>query len=343
MKAQWGSSLCIFIFSVYQLANAQSTDITTEVNKDGDGSIEVTVEYIYRRTVTSIRPPIPASARDRDEYFPPSWSDDPEEITAKIPYLWGSSRTGSTGSWGAFSTPKPIEVAASGSSDRILPGAVTTTGNAVVDAKVNDEERALRTAIMSGIGEVQIEVPLVEEEVIFCSFTIIPSVSVNSENPTRLNVTGAVLDFQWYANEDNIPSGYIRVLDGDEWINTGIYFGLEPGGKAKVPKTLTLRLDSEAGIWDLYLDLYIYEILWLADLDYVAGENNIIITLGSEFYTTLGNLRITKSNPLFEDVNKDGLPDSFEREHGYTPTTNNRQALIPGGTETLLEYYLNMQ
>ena len=46
MKAQWGSILCIFIFSVYQLANAQSTDITTEVNKDGDGSIEVTVEYI---------------------------------------------------------------------------------------------------------------------------------------------------------------------------------------------------------------------------------------------------------------------------------------------------------
>ena len=93
MKAQWGSSLCIFIFSVYQLANAQSTDITTEVNEDGDG-----IEYIYRRTVTSIRPPIPASARDRDEYFPPSWSDDPEEITAKIPYLWASYRTGSTGS-----------------------------------------------------------------------------------------------------------------------------------------------------------------------------------------------------------------------------------------------------
>ena len=71
MKAQWGSSLCIFIFSVYQLANAQSTDITTEVNKDGDGSIEVAVEYIYRRTVTSIRPPIPASARAGTNTFLP--------------------------------------------------------------------------------------------------------------------------------------------------------------------------------------------------------------------------------------------------------------------------------
>ena len=338
MIAQWGSILCIFIFSVYQLANAQSTDITAEGNEDGDGIIEATVEYIYRRTVTSIRPPIPASARDRDEYFPPSWSDDPEEITATIPYLWVSYRIGSTGSWDTFSTPRPIEVEASGSSDRIFPGAVTTTGNAVVDAKVNNEEEGLRSVFMSGIGEVQIEVPLVEEEVTFYSFIISPSVDVNSENPTRLNVGGAVLGFQWYANEDNIPSGYIRVLDGDEWINTGIYFGLEAGGKAKTPKVLTLRLDSEAGVWDLYLHRW----LILADLGYVAGENNIIITLGSEFRTSLGNLRITKSNPLFEDINKDGLPDSFEREHGYTPTTNNRQALIPGGTETLLEYYLNM-
>ena len=108
-KTQIGSILCIFIFSVYQLANAQSTDITAEVNEDGDG-----IEYIYRRTVTSIRPPIPASARDRDDDFPPSWADDPEEITGKVPYLWVSYRTGSTGSWGAFSTPNPIEVAASG-------------------------------------------------------------------------------------------------------------------------------------------------------------------------------------------------------------------------------------
>ena len=74
---------------------------------------------------------------------------------------------------------------------------------------------------------------------------------------------------------------------------------LEPGGKAKVPKTLTLRLDSEAGIWDLYLDLYIYEILWLADLDYVAGENNIIITLGSEFLYDFRKSTYNEKQPTF--------------------------------------------
>ncbi len=86
MKTHVGFTLFIFIFLVSQLANAQSDAISTEGLEDG-----VVIEYIYRRTVTSIRPPIPASARDRDEYFPPAWSDDPEEITAKIPYLWISN------------------------------------------------------------------------------------------------------------------------------------------------------------------------------------------------------------------------------------------------------------
>ena len=331
MKTKIYFILCIFIFSVFQLANAQSDAITAEVIEDGDG-----VEYIYRRTVTSIRPPIPASARDRDEYFPPAWSDDPVEITAKIPYLWISYRTGSTGSWDAFSTPKPIEVTAGVSPDKISPGSVTTTGNAVVLAKVNDEQGDLQTVIMMGVGEVQIEVPLVEE-VTFYSFIFIPSVSENSANPTKLNIAGAVLDFQRYSNVDNNPSGYIRVMDGDEWVHTGIFYGLGPGGSAKAGKALVLRLDSQAGVWDLY----ILGDLWLADLNYVTGKNNIIITLGSEFNSALANILITKSNPIFEDINKDGLPDSFEREQGYTPTTNNRQALIPGGTESLLEYYLN--
>ena len=145
-------------------------------------------------------------------------------------------------------------------------------------AKVNDEQGDLQTVIMMGIGEVQIEVPL-EEEVTFFSFIIIPSVSENSANPTKLNVTDAVLDFQWYSNVDNIPSGYIRAMDGDEWIHTGIFFGLGPGGSAKVGKKLVLRLDSETGVWDLY----ILGDLWLADLNYVAGADKIIITLGSEF------------------------------------------------------------
>ena len=231
---------------------------------------------------------------------------------------------------------------ASISSDKIVPGAVSATDDAQVHAKVNDAQGTLQAVIMSGTGEVQIEVPFAAKPPIsFYSFTFRPSVGKNSAHPTQLNVAGAVLDFPRYPNAENIMSGYVRVLNGarknNEWINTGIFYGLGPGGKAKVPLAFTLRLDREAGVWDLY----IMDRLWEADIAYVTAEDKIVISLGSDFHTTLEDLVITKSNPLFEDSNKDGLPDSFEKKQGHTPTANNRQALIAGGTETLVEYYLN--
>ncbi len=228
------------------------------------------------------------------------------------------------------------------SSDIVIPGAVTAMGTAEVDATANDDHGVLRTVIMSGTGEVQIAVPLeVGPKITFYSFIFKPSVGANTANPTKLNVAGAVLDFPRYANADNIMSGYIQALDGasggDNWIHTGIFYGLRAQGEAKVPLTLTLRLDSMAGVWDLYFG----DRLWLADLAYVAGADMIIISAGSDFYTTFGALRITKSNPLFTDINKDGLPDSFEIEQGYTPTANNRAALISGTTTSLLDHFLS--
>ena len=227
-------------------------------------------------------------------------------------------------------------------SDIIIPGAVTAMGTAEVDAKVNNEQGDLRTVIMSGTGEVQIAVPLeTGPKVTFYSFIFRPSVGADTANPTKLNVAGAVLDFPRYANADNIMSGYIQALDGasggNNWIHTGIFYGLRALGEAKVPLLLTLRLDSVAGVWDLYFG----DRLWVTDLEYVAGADMIMISSGSEFYTTFGAIKISKSNPLFVDINKDGLPDSFEIAQGYTPTANNRDALISGTTTSLLEHYLD--
>ena len=230
------------------------------------------------------------------------------------------------------------------SSDIIIPGAVTAMGTAEVDATANDDQGVLRTVIMSGTGEVQIAVPLeTGPTVTFHSFFFRPSVGANTANPTKLNVAGAVLDFPRYANASNIISGYIQALDGassgDNWIHTGIYYGLQALGEAKVPLKLTLRIDSNEGVWDLYFGGK----LVLADLEYVAGADMIMISSGSEFYTTLGYISLTKSNPLFTDINKDGLPDSFEIAQGYTPSANNRDSLITGTTTSLLEHYLNEQ
>ena len=69
--------------------------------EDGKG-----VEYIFNRTSNANRPSTPSSQSAVDDYVPPGWTDDPVDVSASNPYLWISGRVGSTGNWGAFSTPR---------------------------------------------------------------------------------------------------------------------------------------------------------------------------------------------------------------------------------------------
>ena len=232
-------------------------------------------------------------------------------------------------------------ITANDSSDIILPGAVNTIGNAVVHAIIDGTKGEPKTLFMSGLGQVDIDVPRDSGTMItFYSFTFRPSVSENPEEQTQLNVAGALIDYSFYENIEDIASGNMTAVNGAsefEWIDSGIFYGLEDHGESKVSLNLTLRLDNEQGVWDLYFQ----DKLWMTDMEYIQGAESINIIMGSEQVSTLAELLVTKSNPLFEDINKDGLPDSFEIEQGFTPTTNNRNALLPGGEMTLLEFYLS--
>ncbi|WP_170563009.1 host specificity factor TipJ family phage tail protein [Ruegeria atlantica] len=71
--------------------------------RDGPGS-----EFIFRVTSSPVRPPTPrstAQARRIDDHVPDGWFDDAPGVNARMPYLWASKRTGSSGNWSAFSRP----------------------------------------------------------------------------------------------------------------------------------------------------------------------------------------------------------------------------------------------
>jgi len=71
--------------------------------RDGPG-----IEFIFRGTTTPVRPDTPhttAAERRIDDHIPSGWSDDPADVTANLPCMWACQRKGSSGNWGAFSTP----------------------------------------------------------------------------------------------------------------------------------------------------------------------------------------------------------------------------------------------
>jgi hypothetical protein len=67
-----------------------------EKGKDGDG-----YEYIYRRTETENMPVPPASKPKPDD----EWTDEPQGVTAALPYEWVSTRKQENSVWSAFSRP----------------------------------------------------------------------------------------------------------------------------------------------------------------------------------------------------------------------------------------------
>ena len=66
------------------------------------------VEFIFRLTATGVAPASPVTTtaqRATDDFVPANWHDDPQELTAAMPYQWFSRRKGSTGAWEEFSAP----------------------------------------------------------------------------------------------------------------------------------------------------------------------------------------------------------------------------------------------
>ena len=71
--------------------------------QDGSG-----VQFIFRTTTNDSNPGAPTSDADQmasDTYVPTSWNADAQGVTSTNKFEWVSSRTGTTGSWGNFSTP----------------------------------------------------------------------------------------------------------------------------------------------------------------------------------------------------------------------------------------------
>ena len=76
---------------------------TGSPGQDGSG-----VQFIFINTATNTNPGAPSSDADQmasDSYVPTNWNADAQGVTSTNKFEWVSSRTGSTGSWGNFSTP----------------------------------------------------------------------------------------------------------------------------------------------------------------------------------------------------------------------------------------------
>ena len=117
-------------------------------------------------------------------------------------------------------------------------------------------------------------------------------------------------------------------LDGDgtgggDWYASGNPLDLDASGQTSWQQ-VTLRLNLQSNLWDAYVNgkLSAFD-LGFAEAP-IPGSEAINLFGNSRGVTYLDNLNLSASNPLFTDLDRDGLDDAFENAHGLDASVNDR-------------------
>ncbi len=146
-------------------------------------------------------------------------------------------------------------------------------------------------------------------DVTFASFDIYASqTTVIEVGGARLGVTASSSGGYFQLMYDNATNGNFQ------WRGLGVVMQAEPhDGQMLAPlPMLTVRLDPERDVWDLYSDAR----LLAHNLPLIASKKNhrhITVKAGADGAWICGVV-VSDENPLYEDENNNGIDDAFEQK-----------------------------
>lgn len=228
------------------------------------------------------------------------------------------AQSGGSGNSNALSAP-PLGLPRLAPSGAVTPAQVLAAGKFAVDDLATAGAGASKEQ-KKGIDYVALD-PAREwtrplrgsgKEVQFVSFCVHASLS------TIVRVGDA-----WLALIDGLSAKYAQLMVGKpgrtgiDWQPLNIHLPLAPyGGKPLAAlQTLTVRLDPQAGNWDLYVGSR----LLAEDLPFYTpvvktNSKSLSILPGKQGAWLVGLVQ-SDENPLFEDANANGIDDRFEQQH----------------------------
>lgn len=180
-------------------------------------------------------------------------------------------------------------------------------------------------------------------EVTYYSLSAIPSVE-DGPKASLLCIDGATIGFR---HDSAIGPGRflaVMALNGKargakrkDWLDTGVRIPLNERFEAQMPMELAVRVDRDAGEWDLYF----MNSLALAGMHLGERAGGLWIKSAGQGRTALFHLLASEECPLFEDADRDGIDDAFEDELGFSPQENDRRQLDEEGAFSNLQHFVN--
>jgi hypothetical protein len=178
-------------------------------------------------------------------------------------------------------------------------------------------------------------------DVIYVDFLSKPVAGVDAAAGTLYDTAAAQV-----ALVQNGAPGQFAVLNGNgagtgTWSNVTSAVALDANHVAATWQRLTLRIDFTAKTWDFYLNGQLL-VTGLGFRQAASSYLSLFALQGNASASTaFDDFYVGATNPLFADVNNDGIDDAWETAHGLSLATDNRNADTDhDGLSDLHEYTL---
>lgn len=164
------------------------------------------------------------------------------------------------------------------------------------------------------------------ETIEFCDFYAEPVAETSISTSTIFTVEGAQFGFQQSNGVGVLQVYWGDGLGGGTWEPTPFTIPLGSNNQAASWVRLTARLDFSAQTWSLYANgnLIIDSVPFISDSSSFLSIFQISGDAMSPSY--IDDFYVGPQNPLFADVNNDGIPDAWETANGLSLATNNADA-----------------
>jgi len=183
--------------------------------------------------------------------------------------------------------------------------------------------------------------PVSGENIVFVDFYAKPVAEKDITTATTFDAGSARFAFVLAGS----GQGTLMVFNGDgsgggQWVAANFTAPLAANNQLQGWLRLTARFDFVHKTWDLYAN----GSMVAADIGFRDGTSAYLSTFSvtgdTATATELDTLSIGTANPLFADVNNDGIDDPWETASGLSLSTNDRYADPNGDGLTVLEDYL---
>ena len=182
---------------------------------------------------------------------------------------------------------------------------------------------------------------LAGQAIVFADFYAKPQADTVITAATVFDVGSARFAFLLNGN----GQGVLQAVDGDglgggAWTSLNFTISLGPGQQAQNWVRLTVRLDFTNKTWDLYAN----GAMVAFDLGFRDNTSTYLALFAMQGHaggpTLFDDFMAGPANPVFADVNGNGIDDSWETAHGLSLSANNRYLSPSGNGVTVIQAYV---